>query len=301
MRCLVLGGAGFLGHSLSHHLAQAGHEVRVFDRFPISVAFDDPAIEVTEGDFLNAGHLDAALADIEVVFHLISTTIPGSSNKDPVFDVQTNVCGSIQLIQRCAAAGQRVIFASSGGTVYGPPVQVPIPEDHPNAPICSYGIAKLTIEKYLNMYEALHGLDYLVLRIANPYGRRPHVNKAQGAIDVFFSRALSGEGIEIWGDGSVVRDYVFVDDVSEAFLRALEYRGPERVFNIGSGDGYSLTAITAALEKALGKPLDIAYKAGRAVDVPVNVLDSRRAATELAWRPRTSLDEGLRRMVERCR
>lgn len=298
MRCVILGGAGFLGRNLAFRLKSEGHSVRVFDRFPISKDFEAAGIEAIAGDFQNQGDLEQAFEGQEAVFHLISTTLPSSSNEDPAFDVSSNVCGSIRVFELAAKLGLRVFFSSSGGTVYGPPKEVPIPEAHPKAPICSYGISKLAIEHYLHLFEVLHGLRSVTLRIANPYGRRAHINASQGAIDVFFAKAMAGQPIEVWGDGSVVRDFVFIDDVSEAFLAALDYQGPERTFNIGSGSGSSLREILEAIEAVLGKNLDVRYSPGRATDVPVNVLDSSRAREILGWEARTSLSEGIARMAQ---
>ena len=135
---------------------------------------------------------------------------------------------------------RKFIFVSSGGTVYGIPQEVPIKESHPTEPICSYGISKLAIEKYMNLFHLLHGMEYCVLRLANPFGERQRVAAAQGAVTVFLDKALRNEEIEIWGDGSVVRDYFYVSDAVSAMTKALAYEGSSGVFNIGSGVGQSL-------------------------------------------------------------
>lgn len=307
MRCLVLGGGGFLGSHLVESLAAAGHAVRSFDRSaaavhsPLTTPDANPpgTIELFTGDFLSKDDLMRALEGVDVCYHLVSTTIASTSNADPLFDVGTNVLGTLRLLESAVAAGtKRVVFASSGGTVYGIPREVPITEQHPTEPISSYGIAKLTIEKYLHLYRILHDLDYVVLRLANPYGERQRLHAQQGAVAVFLGRALRGEPITIWGDGQAVRDFVYVSDVTDALVAAAEpLKTEERVLNIGSGCGYSLNQILDAIEVVTGRPTDRSYTPGRVFDVPVNVLDIAAASRSLGWAPRVGLEDGLRRFA----
>lgn len=161
LRCLVLGGAGFIGSHLVDGLLAHGHQVRVLDRPGVAPIHRDPnpALEIVAGDFSNAGDIAEAITGIDVCFHLVSTTLPRSSNADPVFDLETNLVGTVRLLQRTVESGVRkVVFVSSGGTVYGTPQYLPIDENHPTNPICSYGITKLAIEKYLELFHHLHGL-----------------------------------------------------------------------------------------------------------------------------------------------
>ena len=300
--CLVLGGAGFIGSHLVEALAQQGRPVRIFDRphvdrlplFPRAKGF-----EIFTGDFLNPQALVPALEGVELVFHLISTTLPQNSNDHPVYDVESNVLGSLRLIELCRERGVRkVVFVSSGGTVYGVPRATPVAEDHPTDPISSYGIHKLTVEKYLALAHRLHGLDYCVVRPANLYGPRQRLDTAQGAVAVFLDQALRDQPIQIWGDGSVVRDYVYVTDAVDAMLKAASFEGAPRIFNIGSGKGTSLKELVAAIGQLLGREIKVEHSSGRAVDVPSNVLDASLAARHLGWRASTPLSEGLRRTCE---
>jgi len=297
---LVLGGAGFIGSHLAEALAREGHRVRVFDRphgdrLPLFAR----GFELFTGDFLNPQALAPALEGVETVFHLVSTTLPKNSNDNPAYDVESNVLGTLRLLELCRASGVRkLVYVSSGGTVYGPPRSVPVREDHPTEPISSYGVHKLTVEKYLHLEHHLHGLDYCVLRPPNLYGPRQRLDTAQGAVAVFLDRALRGEPIEIWGDGSVVRDYVYIVDAIDALLKAARFNGAPRVFNLGSGRGTSLKELVAAIEALLGRPVKVNYSAARALDVPVNVLDATAAARHLGWRASTPLAEGLRRTYE---
>ena len=220
--CLVLGGAGFIGSHLAEALVREGHRVRVFDRPHVDrLPLFARGFEVFTGDFLNPQALAPALEGAGIVFHLVSTTLPKNSNDNPAYDVESNVLGTLRLLELCRASGVRkLVYVSSGGTVYGPPRSVPVREDHPTEPISSYGVHKLMVEKYLHLEHHLHGLDYCVLRPPNLYGPRQRLDTAQGAVAVFLDRALRGEPIEIWGDGSVVRDYVYIADAIDALLKA---------------------------------------------------------------------------------
>ena len=297
--CLVLGGAGFIGSHLAEALLQAGHRVRIFDRPHLDrlpAFLQRGEFEVFTGDFLNPRTLSPALDGSEIVFHLVSTTLPKTSNDNPMYDVESNVMGTLRLLELCRQQRVRkVVFASSGGTVYGVPRSVPIDESHPTDPLCSYGIHKLAIEKYLQLNHRLHGLDYCVVRPANLYGPRQRLDIAQGAVAVFLDRALRGKPIQVWGDGSVVRDYLYVGDAAEALLKAATFEGEPRLFNIGSGAGTSLRQLIQEIEALLGRALPVEYTAARSLDVPANVLDASLARRHLGWAPRTSLAEGLRR------
>lgn len=301
MKCVLLGGAGFMGSHLAERLLKAGHAVRVFDMRGREVADEAPGgrdIEWVRGDFLDADDVASAIAGCQGIFHLVSTTLPQSSNQNPARDVADNIVGTLQLLEACRREGHRkIVFASSGGTVYGVPRAESITEDHSTHPITSYGIAKLTIEKYLELYRVLHGVDYCALRIANPFGERQRIASGQGAVSTFLHRAYRGQPIEIWGDGSVVRDYLYVGDVAEAMLRALDHRGARRVINIGSGVGRNLNEILATIETVIGRPVERRYIPARTFDVPANVLDIRLARAELGWTPTTPFEEGLRRTL----
>lgn len=302
MKCLILGGGGFLGSHLSEALLAQGYEVRIFDRpnlLRFKSSHQNAPLEWIEGDFVNRDHMAHAVSGCDIVYHLVSTTLPRSSNENPAYDVETNVIGTLHLLEATRQHKVRkIIFASSGGTVYGIPQAVPIKESHPTEPICSYGIAKLAIEKYLSLFHLLYGMEYCVLRLANPFGERQRIAAAQGAVAVFLDKALRNEGIEIWGDGSVVRDYFHVSDAVSALTKALVYEGNHRVFNVGSGVGQSLNEILTAIENLLGTPVKRTYLPARAFDVPVSVLDISKAAELLNWKPQTPFAEGLSRTAQ---
>jgi UDP-glucose 4-epimerase len=300
-RCLVLGGGGFLGGHLVEALQEEAFSVRVFDRVPrrATAARIHPETDWYEGDFGNRGDVDAALTDCDVAFHLVATTLPRSSNEDPVHDLESNLVPTVRFLAAAVERGvKKVVFASSGGTVYGVPQSVPIAENHPTRPLCSYGIHKLAIEHYLHLYHTLYGLRYCVLRLANPFGERQRSDASQGAVAVFLDQALRGEEITVWGDGCAVRDYVYVGDVARAFCLAATLESATGVLNVGSGRGHSVNDLLAAIETLLARPVPRRYSHGRAFDVPVNVLDIRLADKVLGWQPRLTFEDALDRTLQ---
>jgi UDP-glucose 4-epimerase len=299
MNTLVLGGNGFIGSHLVDKLLAEGHKVRIFDKYEEHYLKPITEVDYRYGDFGNRGLLDDALNDIDMVFHLISTTLPETSNDDPVFDVQSNVVETLFLLEQCVAKNiQKVVFISSGGTVYGVPVELPVHENTPTEPECSYGITKLAIEKYLSLFRLLHGVDYVVVRPSNPYGDRQNQNSIQGAIPVFLNKVARGESLEIWGDGEVIRDYIFIDDLVEGIYKAATVNTQSRIFNLGSGTGHSLNHIVKIIRQITERNIKIEYKAKRAFDIPKIYLDISRAREKLSWAPLTSLESGIERTWE---
>ena len=299
---LVTGGSGFLGQNIIRRLTGEGYSVSCLDRYEAPF-LEECGAKFISGDISEVKHLEGVLEGVDAVIHMACTILPQMSNSDPLFDVVTNVGGSLHLLDAAVKNKvKKVIFFSSGGTVYGVPRQVPIPETHPTNPTCSYGISKLMVEKYLRLYRELYGLDTCSLRLANPYGPHQRVKSAQGAIPVFCYKTLIGEPIEIWGDGSVRRDFIYVGDVVSAVLKAVgtEEEIPQEI-NIGSGQAVSIRELLAFIAEATGKELDCRYKPARAFDVPVSMLDITLAEKYLHWKPETSLADGLRKTVEYIR
>jgi len=302
MKFIIFGGGGFIGSAIADRLLQDGHELRIFERprvAPFRAFNDTEKVEWVTGDFQSTHDVSDALVGVDAVFHLVSTTLPKNSNDDPIYDVQSNVVATLQMLNAMVAQNVRkIVFISSGGTVYGIPKYLPIDEKHPTDPLVSYGVTKLAIEKYLHMFERMHGIKSVTLRVANPYGERQRVETAQGAVGVFLHHALKKIPIDIWGDGSVTRDYIHVSDVAEAFVKALHYTGEQRLFNVSSGIGTSLNALIGELEDVLGKSIERRYLAGRHFDVPVSVLCNNFARSELSWTPLVSMRDGIARTAE---
>jgi len=302
MKCAVFGGGGFIGSAICDRLLQDGHAIRIFERpgvQPYRAFLPGEAVEWLEGDMLSEGDLKKCLRGADAVLHLVSTTLPKNSNEDPIYDVESNLVGSLRLLEAMVEQKvRRILFISSGGTVYGPPEYLPVDEKHPTNPTVSYGITKLAVEKYLRLYRDLHGLKPVILRVANPFGAKQRVASAQGAVTAFIHKALRGEPIEIWGDGSITRDYLHVSDVAEAFAKALEFQGDEMIFNISSGHGTSLNELFTIIGNAVGKTIEKIHLPGRTFDIPSNILCNKLAGKDLLWEPKLSLEQGIKKTIQ---
>jgi UDP-glucose 4-epimerase len=296
-KALVTGGNGFIGSHLVDGLLLAGYQVRVLDLFGRRYGSLPQEVEHIQGDMSTDYAVRESLAGIDVVFHLAWTSIHEVATRDPQSDIETNLMPSVRLISQCCQSDvQRLVFLSSGGTVYGTARRLPIDEGHPTDPISAYGITKLAVEKYLQMYHHLYGLQYAILRPSVPYGPGQDPRRRQGAVSTFLNRATRDEPIEIWGDGSVVRDYFYVDDLVTAVLAAAS--APPSlapVYNIGGGRGYSLNDLLAVIERVTGRKARVEYQPGRPFDVPALVLDTSRARAELGWTPQVDLSAGIER------
>lgn len=299
-RVAVLGGAGFIGVALCRDLVAQGHRVRVFGRS------DDCArshltrlgVDLIAGDVADGDAVIAAIRDVDVVVHLAHSTLPASSMVDPVHDVESNVGGAVAWLARLSETSvRRILYMSSGGTVYGVPHALPVDETHPTDPICSYGITKLAIEKYVAMYATRAGIDHCIVRPSNVYGPGQRVDTGQGIVAALGDCALRREPIEIWGSGEQVRDFVFIDDVVAALVALLAYPGERTVFNVSSGEGRSILDVVACIEEAAGVRVGRRFVEWRSIDVPVSILDSSLLREETGWAPRVSLDTGIGRTL----
>lgn len=293
MKVLIIGGNGFLGSHIADRLAGAGASLRILDVAPDRFRAPLPGAEYVQGSFLDPLVLDAALEGVEVVCHLASTTVPSTAAADPMRDVKENLLGSLAILKAMRSRKiRRLVFVSSGGTVYGVPETVPIPESHPLRPRTSYGIIKVAIESYIEDAFRAGDIEPLIFRISNPYGPRQSLAGVQGVIASFLGRIHSRRPIEIWGDGSVIRDFLFVGDVAELFERALR---SDRcgTYNVGSGKGLSLKEIISAIRSATGLDFAVRYQEGRTFDIPKNVLAVEKVKAEFGWEVQTPLDKGL--------
>jgi len=293
MNIMVLGGCGFIGSHVVDILVERGHKVRVFDRQPEAFRPPVPSVRYIKGDFSDTSLLSEALMGTDAVVHLVSTTVPSTSNIDPVSDIHGNLVSSVRLLEMMRTIGVRnIVYLSSGGTVYGIPRTDLIAEDHPLQPVSSYGIVKTAIEKYLHLEHHLHGLRYYTLRASNPYGPRQGHGGVQGVIGTYLWSIARGEPIEVWGDGSVVRDFIHVRDLAELCATALA--SPiSGVFNAGYGEGASILDIIALIGKTVGRQINPVFKPGRKFDVPRAVLDISRAQGAFGWSPQITLEEGI--------
>jgi UDP-glucose 4-epimerase len=293
--CLVLGGGGFIGTNLSRGLRAAGARVTGFGRrprYPEALA----GIDWIEGDFTDPAAVRQAVSGVDLVFHLLGAGLPEPSNRDPSSTVTDAILPSLNLLEACRDAGcRKLVFISSGGTVYGRTGGVALTEAAPTDPISAYGVSKLAVEKYVQLFHHLYGLDYAILRVSNPFGPFQSAVHGQGLVASLLRNVLTGEPVEIWGDGSTVRDYLFVDDLIDAILAAAAHRGTHRLFNVGSGAGRSVRDVVRDVAAISGRGFkEVCYLPARAADVPHNVLDPGLIARELGWRPRTEWLDGLR-------
>jgi UDP-glucose 4-epimerase len=289
-RILVLGGNGFIGCHLTAALVRAGAAVRVMGR-SCTPGFDGD-VEYVRGDIAGEVAFGEVLAGVDQVYHLVSSTIPGTSNANPVFDVENNLVGSLRLLDAMVGAGVRkLVFLSSGGTVYGNPEELPVREDHVLRPISSYGVVKVAIENYMRLYSALHGLDISVLRLSNPYGLGKTMIGTQGVIPTLFSKIVNGDVIEIWGDGGVVRDYIHMDDAVRAMLAVAGLEG-FNLFNVGSGVGHSLRDVIDHVARVTGLQPKVKYGPARPFDVRAIYLDVNKIRSVTQWKPEISLEQG---------
>jgi UDP-glucose 4-epimerase len=293
MTVLAIGGNGFIGSHVVDALLANGHSVAVFGRSPEQ--FRKPLENVTyfTANLSDKEMLRKALEGVSTVIHMVSTTVPSTSNLDPVADITGNLIATVELLKLIRSSSvKRIVFLSSGGTVYGIPTSLPIPETQRRRPISSYGIVKSAIENYLMMEHALHGLDYVILRPSNPYGPRQGLSGVQGLIGTFLWRIARQEPLSIWGDGGVVRDYVHVRDLALACVAAVERGGPG-IFNVGAGKGHSVKDVLDIVRQVTGSDPLIKRQPARGFDVPEVVLDCAAGNKALDWRARIELTEGI--------
>ncbi|MCB8883913.1 NAD-dependent epimerase/dehydratase family protein [Acidisoma cellulosilytica] len=286
-------------------LARAGHRVTLASRHPLP--FPPPSDVVDQIGFctleLGTAAWDSLVEDVDVVHHYAWGSIPASANSNPGGDLRINVTSSIDLLDALRRrGGGRVVFASSGGTVYGKVKETPVSEEHPMSPITAYGAGKVAAEIYLGLYRSMYGLDCRIARIANPYGAGQDIERGVGAVTTFLHHALNGLPITIWGTGEAVRDYIHISDLANCLVTLADApRNDTYIFNVASGVGISLNQIVLELEARLGCVLNVSRTETRAFDVPVSVLDISRANAVLGWAPRLSFSEGIALTLEDLR
>ena len=298
-RHIILGGCGFIGRHVAVLLARQGNSVVLADRATPTCMFPAEVAQlVTWRRFdLASADWDALVANFDVIHFYAWTSLPATANANPGSDLSFNVGALIALLEAMKrSGGKRLVFTSSGGTVYGHLQHVPVREDHPFAPITAYGAGKATAELYLALYGAMHGLDYRIARISNPYGAGQDLSRGLGAVTTFLNKAIAQEAIVIWGNGEIIRDYIHIADVANALVVLSQVSLPNncRTFNIGSGEKITLNGIVAEIERHLGRAVTVQKEPPRSFDLPVNVLDISRAKEILDWSPKLPFSEGIR-------
>lgn len=297
----VYGANGFIGRHVVEGLLAAGKSVRAVSRRfePRQSESWANRVDLIEADFTNPMSMLASVQDLDTVIQLISSSSPGMGNRVLVDDIRENVIPHVAFLQNAIAAGvKRYIFISSGGTVYGPTAPVPTDEDAHTHPINSHGMTKLMIEKYLQMFSRVDGLEYVILRVSNPYGPGQTFRKGQGLIPAILQRHRDGRPIQIFGDGRAERDYIFIDDLVDAVVKTTHLPGvANEVLNIGKGEGRSILSVVEAIERCLGVTLEKDFLPGRNTDVDKSILNIDKARRLLDWSPDVPFEAGLRRML----
>jgi UDP-glucose 4-epimerase len=309
MKALVTGGAGFIGSTLVDRLLAEGHEVDVIDDLSsgsLSNLAEARADRSNKLSFQQMDIRDAQLVDVmarrkpEVVFHLAAQADVRVSVARPAFDAEVNVVGALNVLEGARVAeARKVVFASSGGTIYGEtdPADLPCRESLPQVPLSPYGVAKKVVFDYMNVYRELHGMEFTALALANVYGPRQDPHGEAGVVAIFAGKLLAGEPCTVFGDGEQTRDFVFVDDVVDAFVRASQ-RADGLLINIGTGVETSVNTLYRTMAKAAGVDQPAKTAAARAGELQRSALDPARAAVHMAWKPWTSLEEGTTRVLE---
>lgn len=299
MRSCVIGGAGFLGVHLVSALCETGRDVLVIGRSPRDVITLPNGVAYLQGDIRNRAFMLRAMDGVDELFDLAYSSVPKTSFEDPAKDILDNLPGSVGLFEAaCDLNLRKMVFVSSGGTVYGEARQLPVPETHPTNPISSYGITKLALEKYAQLYQRMRQLPVLCVRPSNPYGegQKPYVG--QGFIATAMASMLSGQKIKVFGKKGTIRDYIFVQDVADALVCALEKGIPGESYNIGSSIGRSNVEVLNQISRlaiASGVRPKIAHIEPRPFDVPANVLDTEKIRALSGWQPRVDFAEGIAR------
>ena len=303
MKILLMGGAGFIGTNLAIKLAEnQDNQITLVDRkkeyFETIERLKLP-VQIQERNFSEMTNFDNLLAGQDVIYHLVSTTVPGVSNKKIAEEICANVVATSHMLDSSVRVGvKKVVFMSSGGTVYGKENRCPVKEGDSTNPISSYGLQKVTIEKLLYLYRYMYGLDYRIIRLANPYGPYQKPNGVQGVVTTFTYKVLHNEEIIVYGDGSVVRDYIYIEDAVRGILNIANGESEYRTFNLGCGYGTSINQLLKTIRKTLGCNIRVVYKEARKVDVPVNYLDISRYESVYGKLNPISLSDGIAKTVQ---
>ncbi len=299
-RILILGAQGFIGKSLVTRLKNE-YSIIAFDRNVNQNCTQDTNVHYVCGDFVRKDSFDDILDGVDKVIHLIATTVPNDDTKNIDIDVIENVVPTLRLLEsmvRCNV--KEIIFASSAGTVYGETgdnINTIFSALHPQ---CAYGAHKKVIESYLDFYNLRYGINHKIMRITNPYGWGQDVHRVQGLIPILVNKMLQDEEIAVYGDGSNMRDYLFITDLADAFYKIMNYVGDDHIFNIGYGKSFSINEIIQSIENAFNKDfVKINYEKKRFCDVNKSFVDLKTTQEMIGWRPKISLEEGIKLTIDR--
>ncbi len=300
MRILVTGAAGFIGSHVAEAFHRAGHEVVGLDNLSTGKRENLPSeINLVVMDLADEARLETLFRDFqpEVVSHHAAQVNVRVSWDKPAEDARANILGSLALLGQATRGGiQKIIYSSSGGAAYGEPTRLPVAEDHPVHPLSNYGVSKYTTELYLRSFQASGGLRYVILRYPNVYGPRQDPHGEAGVVAIFTMQFLQGEQPRIFGDGSKTRDYLYIDDIVDANLRALNHQDCG-VFNLGWGKEITDLEVFQAVRDAVGSTVEPVFEQKRPGEIDHISLDATQARKVLGWEPRIDFREGVKRVV----
>lgn len=289
-----------MGSHLVDQLVEQGHQVTCFNRFSDGTKkYTSENVTQHIGDFMNVADVTSALKGQEYVFHFISTTTPATAENDPTLDIKTNIASSVDLLSRCVEQGiKKVFFASTGGAIYGDHKEALINEESSTLPLSPYAIGKLTIENYLRYFHKKFGLEYVVLRISNPYGTRQGLTKKQGVIPIFLRTLIEEKPLSIYGDGEMIRDYVYIKDAVRMICEIADSENKHKVYNIGAGTGYSVNQLVEYITEVTGRTPVLNHIETPSTFVEKVVLDTNRFNSEFKSRPITDIKDGIKQTWE---
>lgn len=295
-KILIIGGAGFIGGNLSLRLLEAGFDLRILTRSGRSIRNISnyrEQVELIFGDFMDDYALRSAIKGVDKVVHLVSTTFPGTSLDSGVYDISSNLIPTLKLLEICKELDvKNIIYASSGGTIYGEPEYNPIDEQHPLNPKSMYGHSKKVIESYMTFFANNFGMNIQVLRISNPFGPFQNIFGVQGLIAVAFGCLIENRTFIIYGKGDLVRDYIYIEDVISAFVKALDAKNSQ-VVNISRSFGSSIVEVLDIIERVTKRKLNKKFVEERRGDVRVNILDNTKAKKMYDWSPEYTFEQGI--------
>ncbi|OGF39112.1 hypothetical protein A2531_06370 [Candidatus Falkowbacteria bacterium RIFOXYD2_FULL_34_120] len=294
-RIIITGGKGFIGSHLIKNLTAKNYKnLLSIDKHKSK----NQSTKTVVGDFFDTKILNNTLQKDDTVIHMACSSVPALSETDKEKDIQENLIGSIKLFQACVEKQvKKVIYFSSGGTVYGNYGKRAIKETDAQNPFNAHGAMKLAVEKYLQVFSHVHGLNYIILRPGNPYGRTIDNHKNQGIIDIFLKKITNNEPLEIWGDGKIVRDYIHINDLTGLIIKIIENEVNNEIFNAGTGIGTSINELIKIIKKTTGKNITVNYRGTRNFDVKYNILNIEKAKKLLNWQPRINIEQGVKMHV----
>lgn len=298
MKFLIVGGNGFIGSHLIDHLIENNHSVRVLDQFQEKYRSPNPKVDYRISQGQNRTLLYEAMLDIDIVFHLASSSVPSSSNIDVQQDIQNNVFPTIDILENMVKIGiNKIVYFSSGGAVYGES-DLPLEEESPLDPISSYGITKLINEKYIKLYNRLHGIEYLIIRPSNPYGPRQGHFQAQGVISTFLRKIKNNENITVFGDGTNRKDYIYIDDLINVVYQ-LSVQRVSGIYNVASGEQTSINEIITVIKEIVNeKNINVLYEPSKKYDIKNFSLELNKLVETIGKQELTSLKNGISKTWE---